>query len=111
MQQTGVPVTAVQGLASIDIKQEEPGLLALAEAMGVPIRFFPQRALQVIDVPNPSSRVAAKIGAPSVCEAAALALAMRRPGPGARLVLEKLVRGSVTIALAAPSKVQSPWLP
>ena len=81
----GLAKGAVAGLASIDAKADEPGLLEAAAALGVAARFFPAAELDAVDAPNPSARVAANMGTASVAEAAALLSA----GPGGRLIVEK----------------------
>ena len=70
-------------LASCEIKQDEPGLLALAEKMGLQVKFYPISELSRVEVPRPSETVKTKIGSASVAEAAALLA-----GSG-RLIMEK----------------------
>ncbi len=82
----GLGREAVQGLATIDRKSDEPGLLALAGRHGWPLRFFSAEELARVEVPNPSATVLKHMGTPAVAEAAAL-LAARA---GARdLLVEK----------------------
>lgn len=71
----GTPRAAVAAVASADVKADEPAVLALADALGVPTRFLPASALAAIDVPTPSATVARHVGTPSVAEAAALLVA------------------------------------
>ena len=79
--------------ASIDLKIEEPAFLDLAENM----QFFPAKVLAQIEVPNPSEKVRAEVGTPSVAEASALALA----GEGAKLLLPKIKNEKATLAVAS----------
>lgn len=72
LQQAGVDETAVVGLASIDKKNDEAALLALAENHGWPLHFYPAEELAQIPVPNPSEVVRKYMGTPAVAEAAAL---------------------------------------
>lgn len=67
-----LPAAAVTGLASIDLKRDEPGLLALAEAHGWPIQFFSaaELAQEQGDFP-PSQFVAKTTGVDNVCQRAA----------------------------------------
>ncbi|MGQ9483450.1 MAG: cobalt-precorrin 5A hydrolase [Desulfosoma sp.] len=87
--------TAVRTLASVDIKENEEGLLEAARAWPCPIVFFSKETLQTQMVPNPSSVVHRHIGVYSVCEAAALQAA--RNG---RLIVQKQKTPNVTVAVA-----------
>ncbi len=62
----------VGALASIDLKQDEAGLLEFAASCGKPVRFYPAAELAQVQVPNPSETVRKYTGTPSVSEAAAL---------------------------------------
>jgi len=93
----GLHPSRIAGIASVTLKQDEPALAALCDALGgVPLRFFEADALAAIATPNPSQVVRAEIGTPSVSEAAALLGA----GQGATLVLEKQKFGIGTVAVA-----------
>ncbi|MEC8154967.1 MAG: cobalamin biosynthesis protein, partial [Pseudomonadota bacterium] len=72
LEQAGIDPLALAGIASVDLKQDEPALARLSERLGLPLRFFSAEALAGVSVPNPSSVVEAEIGTPSVAEAAAL---------------------------------------
>lgn len=63
---------AVVGLASIDKKSDEEGLLALAEQQSWKLEFFSAEQLAKVDVPNPSEVVRKYMGTPAVSEAAAI---------------------------------------
>ncbi|MBU2550887.1 MAG: cobalt-precorrin 5A hydrolase [Proteobacteria bacterium] len=65
-------VTAIAGLASIDLKRDEAGLLDLAKRMNKPLEFFSAGELARADAPSPSAQVKRHVGVESVCEAAAL---------------------------------------
>lgn len=73
--ETGLSREAVVAVASADVKSDEPAILALAAALGVPARFVPAPALAAVAVPTPSPVVARHVGTPSVAEAAALLVA------------------------------------
>lgn len=64
--------TDVSLVASIDLKADEVGLLALAAQQGWLVRFYPAAALARVVVPHPSETVRRYTGTPSVSEAAAL---------------------------------------
>jgi cobalt-precorrin 5A hydrolase/precorrin-3B C17-methyltransferase len=113
LQQAGLAKAAVAGLASINIKGDEPALLALAAHEQWPLRLFEANQLAAIPVPTPSVLVEQEVGTASVAEAAALAAA----GPEAKLVQAKLIykcssakaeKGAVTVAIA---EAALPWAP
>ncbi|MBP9712447.1 MAG: cobalamin biosynthesis protein [Sterolibacterium sp.] len=62
----------VSTVASITLKADEPGLLAMAQHYGWHIHFYSADELACIDVPHPSETVRKYTGTPSVAEAAAL---------------------------------------
>ncbi|WP_114968756.1 cobalamin biosynthesis protein [Rhodoferax ferrireducens] len=68
----GARLGDVAAAASIDLKADEPGLLALAEQHGWTLTFYTPEQLAAIPVPNPSETVRKYTGSPSVSEAAAL---------------------------------------
>ncbi|MFH1134512.1 MAG: cobalamin biosynthesis protein [Pseudomonadota bacterium] len=89
----GLSPASVAGLASVDIKQDEPGLLALAEILNLPLTFFTSRELSAVEVPNPSAAAEKHIGVKSVCEAAALLASGR-----GRLLIPKQKSKNATLA-------------
>ena len=91
------PIERVKLLASADAKQEESGLLALAEVMGLEVKFFSALDLQkkIDEYKLAESRfVKRTIGVGNVCEAAALCCV-----DGARFALPKTTFKGVTVAL------------
>ncbi|MFI2199240.1 precorrin-3B C(17)-methyltransferase [Streptomyces sp. NPDC020192] len=70
--QAGLSVKSVAELATVDAKSEEPGIVAAAERLGVPLVTYPAQELAGVEVPNPSDAPLAAVGTPSVAEAAAL---------------------------------------
>lgn len=88
---------AIVCLASIDLKQDEAGLLECAARLGLDIDFYDKDQLnQVADVAA-SEAVLRATGARGVAEPAALLSA----GAGARLLVHKMKWGDVTTAVAA----------
>ncbi|MGH3309259.1 MAG: precorrin-3B C(17)-methyltransferase [Streptomyces sp.] len=81
----GLSARSVTELATVDAKAGEPGLLAAADRLRVPLRTYPAEVLAGIEVPNPSDAPRAAVGTPSVAEAAALAVA----GEGYELLVPK----------------------
>lgn len=102
--EAGLSRSAVAAVASADVKADEPAILALADALGVPTRFFAPAELAVVDVPTPSAVVAWHVGTPSVAEAAAL-LAAGDEGPAARLLVPKRRSAHATCALATAGAI------
>jgi cobalt-precorrin 5A hydrolase/precorrin-3B C17-methyltransferase len=103
---------SIAGIATIDLKADEAGILELCQDRGWPLRCFSAEQLRSVAVPTPSAIVAAEVGTPSVAEAAAI-LASGGEGTGSRgvgsrewlRVAKKIVRepeqaGAVTVAIA-----------
>ena len=72
-----LPARALAGVFSVDVKADEPAVHALAEALGVPVRFFDPPTLEALTprLANPSDAVFREVGCHGVSEAAALAAA------------------------------------
>ncbi len=91
---------SIAGFATIDIKNNEKGILELVREKNLPIKFFSKEDLSKIIVPNPSNVVENEIGTPSVAEASCLLAA----GEESILLEEKRIfknqSGAVTIAVA-----------
>ncbi|MEV4464744.1 precorrin-3B C(17)-methyltransferase [Micromonospora echinofusca] len=85
---------SVRHLASADIKADEAGIRAGADALGVPLVTYPAAELAAVDVPHPSEVVRAAVGTPSVAEAASLL------GGGAELLVPKTATAMATVAVA-----------
>jgi len=99
---------SIAGLATVDIKKDEKGILELAEEKNLPIKFFSKEDLSTIIVPNPSIVVEKAIGTPSVAEASCLMAA----GEESKLLEEKRIfqnrSGAVTIAVAESKNQYNP---
>jgi cobalt-precorrin 5A hydrolase/precorrin-3B C17-methyltransferase len=97
---------AIAGIATIDLKADETGILELCQARHWPLRCFSAEQLRQISVPTPSSIVEAEVGTPSVSEAAALlASQSSEQQPSQLRVHKQIVRqpdqpGAVTVAIA-----------
>ena len=92
---------AIAGVATLDLKSDEVGLLALTNAKNWPLRCFSAEILKAVEVPNPSEVVAREVGTPSVCEAAALSAAAASQLRVKKQVVKKEgMRGAVTVAIA-----------
>jgi cobalt-precorrin 5A hydrolase len=89
-------ISSIATLASVDIKADEEGLLALAAKLNLNLNLYSRRALdQVKNVPTPSIIVKKHLGVNSVCEAAAILGAGMGP-----LIVPKHKSQNVTIAVA-----------
>lgn len=89
--QAGAQPSQVCAAASITLKADEPGLLALAQALGWQLVFYRPDELAAVSVPNPSETVRHYTGTPSVSEAAALLVGGQgAPLPASALLIEKL---------------------
>ncbi|BAD58929.1 cobalamin biosynthesis protein [Nocardia farcinica] len=84
-----------RGLATLDRRTADSGVREAAARLGVPLLAYPAERLAAVAVPNPSSGVAAAVGAAGVAEAAAILAAA-----GGRLLRAKTVVGGVTVAAA-----------
>ncbi|MCK1821676.1 precorrin-3B C(17)-methyltransferase [Streptomyces sp. XM83C] len=73
LREAGLSARSVAELATVDAKADEPGLVAAAERLGVPLVTYSADELAAVEVPNPSQAPLAAVGTPSVAEAAALA--------------------------------------
>jgi cobalt-precorrin 5A hydrolase len=81
----GLTPDAVRELATVDAKAGEPGLLAAADRLEVPLRTYPADVLAAVEVPTPSDVTRTAVATPSVAEAAALVSS----GAGGRLLVRK----------------------
>ena len=64
--------SAIAGIATIDTKANEGGIIELCQERNWPLKTFAANILNSVEVPNPSEIVTPKVGTPSVAEAAAL---------------------------------------
>lgn len=88
---------AIARLASIDLKQDEAGLLEFAHDQRLTIDFFPSDQLNQVAGVSTSAAVLKATGAKGVAEPAALLSA----GPGSILLVNKIKWTDVTTAVAA----------
>lgn len=101
----GVSVLSVRAVASIDLKKNEPAIVAFAEKYGVPFLTFTASELQAVQGRFTSSeRVRQFTGTDNVCERAAVLAA----GEGAMLLRSKYVYEGITFALARVHSNKNP---
>lgn len=87
---------SVCGVATVDAKKNEKGLLEAARERGWDVTAYASADLAAVPVPNPSETVRAATGTPSVAEAAAVFAA----GDGAVLAAAKRRSARATVAIA-----------
>lgn len=93
---SGVPAPAVYAVASIDLKAEEPGLLAFCRKYDWPLQVYPAEELaQVQGRFSASPFVEKTTGVDNVCERAAVLCSK------GSLLRRKMAGGGVTLAVAA----------
>ena len=108
LQQYHLSVKAIAGIATIDIKADEAGILQLCQELNLPLKTFDADTLKQISVPTPSEVVEREVGTPSVAEAAAIFGGMSANSPdnvqNCQLLVKKQIykqkQGAVTIAIA-----------
>lgn len=104
LRESGLARESLKSLASIDLKADEQGLIALAHELAVPLELFGRDEIGRVedDVLSPSAAVQKHIGVKSVCEAAAI-LAAR----GGALIVPKRMTRNATAAVARLSFTSS----
>ena len=90
--------SAIAGIATIDIKADEVGLLELCQERDLPLITFTKEVLSAVTVPNPSQIVKSEVGTPSVAEAAALSASSSQTLLVTKQIFKSM--GAVTIAIA-----------
>jgi cobalt-precorrin 5A hydrolase len=87
---------SISRIATAQAKSDEPGLVAYAEKLGVPLSCFASSELNAVEAPSPpSSHALNAIGAVGVAEPAAILAS-----GGGRLLLKKVKSENVTLAVA-----------
>ena len=90
----GLAPEAVAGVATIDLKKDEPGLLAFCARRGLPLTTYSAEALAAVEGDfTPSAFVRGITGVDNVCERAAAAA-------GGRIIVPKQANNGVTAAVA-----------
>ena len=101
-QQQHLSQDAIAGLATIDIKADEIGLLAYCQIHHLSLKTFTSEILNQEVVPTPSEVVYEEVGTASVAEASALCAA-KKYGETQLLVTKQIIKSqeeAVTIAIA-----------
>ncbi|MDD6550549.1 MAG: cobalamin biosynthesis protein [Lachnospiraceae bacterium] len=96
MQHKNICMASVDSISSIDIKRDEPGLVNLSGALGVPFKVYSAEELKKAEGHfKPSPFVEAQVGVDNVCERAAALSA----GHGAKKLVGKMKTERVTISI------------
>lgn len=90
----GLALPSLAGLASVEDKRGETGLLAAAGQLAATIRFFSREELAGVPVVTPSAAAREHLGLEGVCEAAAVLAA------NGRLLVPKRKTARATLAVA-----------
>lgn len=98
----GLRLVDISGLASLAHKCQEPGLVALATSLALPLAGFePGQLTQVLDRVSALSAVALRsTGVASVAEACALAQVEALGGQRSQLLISKHSSAQATVAVA-----------
>jgi cobalt-precorrin 5A hydrolase len=97
----------VRALATIDLKQDEAGILTAAQRLGVPVQIIGRERIRVLqDALRDPGFVEEITGVAAVCEPAAMLA-----GAQTKLLAPKLARDGVTVALAQDTCGSSAWAP
>lgn len=86
--------SAIKKYATIDLKADEP-VVKYLQAKDTEVVFYTADELSKVDVPTPSETVAAHVGTPSVCEAAAIL-----SSNNGKLIIQKVKGKNWTAAFA-----------
>ncbi|KTC36018.1 cobalamin biosynthesis protein CobE [Pseudomonas sp. ABAC21] len=99
--EAGIERQRLSALASIDRKREEPGLIALAHLLQLPLLCFSAAQLASYEdrLSHKSAAAFAHTGCHGIAESAALALAEQLAGAPARLLISRRKNAKATFAL------------
>ena len=96
----GLDLRALRCIASVDLKKEEPGILGLAERLGVPfVTYTPEELMKAEGHFSSSEFVCRTTGADNVCERAAVSAG------AVRFLIGKTVRDGMTAAVGIAEMV------
>ena len=100
--EAGIERRRVTALASIDLKQDEPGLVALSQLLHVPLQCFNAGQLAAYEsrLSHKSAVAFAHTGCHGIAESAALALDEHLADAPAHLLVPRRKNAQATVALA-----------
>ena len=97
VEEQGIYIKAIADVSSIDVKQDEAGLLDFCRGWKLPVRFYSADELQAVKGDFSASEfVKSTVGVDNVCERAAMLSA----GEHAKLIVKKTCLDGVTVAIA-----------
>lgn len=97
---------AIAGVATIDVKHDEKGMIEFAQELRLPLIFYTRDQLNSVEDVSVSEAVMKAVGAKGVAEPAAI-LAAREEKGDARLVIQKNKWKDVTFAVA--ERIKERW--
>ena len=102
LQAQRIDLQSITALASIDLKRDEPGLIELAEHLGLPLTVFRSEQLSAYEarLSHQSQIAFERTGCYGVAESAALALAEALAQAPATLLISRQKYAQATFALA-----------
>lgn len=93
----GLSVASVRNVATVDLKQDEPGLVEFCARHNFELACYSSEQLERVTAPNPSTRVKEYVGTPGVSEPAAML------SSGGELIVPKQKAPMMTLAVARVS--------
>lgn len=102
LDQAAITLSSVHGLASIDLKRDEPGLIQLAARLSLPFEVFSALQLEPFAsrLSQHSTVAYQQTGCWGIAESTALALAEQLSGTSAKLIIPRQASSMATFALA-----------
>ena len=101
LERLDLDMRSIAGIASVDLKKDEQGLLAFAKKYNFPAHFYTAEELNALEGDfTPSAFVQSVVGVSNVCERSAV-----KDAGGGRLALRKTSRNGVTLAIAVEDLV------
>lgn len=96
LKEMNLDLRSIAGIASVDLKKDEQGLLAFAAKYRVPATFYTAEELNELEGDfTPSNFVKSVVGVSNVCERSAV-----KDSKKGRLILRKTALNGVTVAIA-----------
>lgn len=96
LKELNIDLRTIAGVASVDLKKDEQGLLAFAKKFRYPITFYTSAELEALEGEfTPSAFVKSIVGVSNVCERSAV-----KDAGNHHLLLKKTSKNGVTLAIA-----------
>ncbi|MGK7916664.1 MAG: precorrin-3B C(17)-methyltransferase [Prochloraceae cyanobacterium] len=104
LQRYNLASEAIAGIATIDLKADEEGILEVCRDRHLPLKTFCANLLSRVEVPNPSTVVEGVVGTPSVAEAAAILASQANLIVPKQIIKQEGEPGAVTLAIASADR-------